>query len=543
MERFQEEMHPITTPPDHYPGYPTEKLTLNIQPSESLQDIDLPAGPWEMNSSPLPTLEEVRSFENKGLETDALGRPLHPWAHMLLSDRGVITGKGAYWHWGPNATADPIVITNEARPRILLITRSDTGMLALPGGFIDKDEQPLESARRELLEETGLELDSTATLVYQGPVADLRTTLHAWAETSAYLFTVPKPSAVQGQDDAVNADWYYIDELSDTLFGSHAMLVETALKQRDVPRTLESILSAPAHETQKNIISAGHMAYDHYTIQHGEHTAFVKEHDAMRFTDPIREHHSRAYLQKEQALYEHLRDHSFGAIPDQTKLVDGSLLAMNYLSPEDGWHWRAPADASQRYIRDVLDALTALQAAPPLAYPKFHAVISPTYETFWSEGWDAIDETNQQNILEKVQLFAQNWDADMQSVTRMLVSEFPALYTSAQSLDRTLPTTLAHNDARQSNIAWHPENGVRIVDWSWADEAPINADATMFLIDMVKSGYSIDGFEGYVNKEFAHTLMGFWLAHSIWETRDGSSTVREHQVASAIAAYQLLKNS
>ena len=43
------------------------------------------------------------------------------------------------------------------------------------------------------------------------------------------------------------------------------------------------------------------------------------------------------------------------------------------------------------------------------------------------------------------------------------------------------------------------------------------------------------------NKEHAQTLIGFWLAHSLWQTRDGSSTVREHQVASAVAAHQLLR--
>jgi len=99
---------------------------------------------------------------------------------------------------------------------------------------------------------------------------------------------------------------------------------------------------------------------------------------------------------------------------------------------------------------------------------------------------------------------------------------------------------MAHNDARQSNIAWHENEGVRMVDWSWADPAPEHADTTMFLVDLAKSGHDVTPYMYSINKEYLVTLIGFWLAHSIWETRDGSTTVREQQVASAVAAYQLL---
>lgn len=218
--------------PDSYPGYPAERFIQQLNPDQSLQNIDIPDGPWTHNTEPLPSLEQSEQFRLQGLATDSLGRPLHPWAQQLLSDEygGITTGKGAYWNWGSNHTADPIVVTTESRPRILLIERSDTGLLALPGGFVDTDEEPHHAALREAQEETGIQLTSPGKLVYCGPVADLRTTLHAWAETSAYLFTVSTPVEVTGNDDALNAGWYYIDELDDALFGSHAQLVELALK-------------------------------------------------------------------------------------------------------------------------------------------------------------------------------------------------------------------------------------------------------------------------------------------------------------------------
>lgn len=211
-----------------YPGYPTTRLHLDISDTASLEGIELPHGPWEHTTAPLPTPEESAAFKAKGYQLDSLGRPLHPWALELLKTEGVVVGKGFYWKWGPNPTADPIVITNEPRPRILLIERGDTGAYALPGGFIDGDEPAEAAARRELKEETGLELTQSGICVYEGPVADRRTTLHAWAETAAYLFTVDAPAPVEGADDARSAGWYPIDELPGILYGSHALLVQRA---------------------------------------------------------------------------------------------------------------------------------------------------------------------------------------------------------------------------------------------------------------------------------------------------------------------------
>ena len=104
---------------------------------------------------------------------------------------------------------------------------------------------------------------------------------------------------------------------------------------------------------------------------------------------------------------------------------------------------------------------------------------------------------------------------------------------------------MAHNDARPSNIGWkpdeEPQKRARLVDWSWADPAPYNADATMFLVDLAKSGRDINKWLDYINKDQLIVYTGFLLAHALCSTRDGSSTIREQQVASASAAHRLLK--
>jgi ADP-ribose pyrophosphatase YjhB (NUDIX family) len=175
-------------------------------------------------------------------EMDAKHLALHPWFDDMAGNRqiGVLAGKGFYWSWGPNYTADPIIIRNDLdEPHLLLIKRSDTGQLALPGGFVDKDEDPVDAAIREAGEEANIDLRGVEPhITYQGPVADIRTTGHAWAETTAVRFDITNEKAIdlpfgpyKGGDDALEALWVPKFERGDALFGSHRILVDDALEK------------------------------------------------------------------------------------------------------------------------------------------------------------------------------------------------------------------------------------------------------------------------------------------------------------------------
>ena len=157
--------------------------------------------------------------------------PIHPWADQL---ENLPEGKGNFYHYGPNYTADPIVLTCDAVPLILLVKRSDNGKWALPGGFVDGDEQPAEAGLRELEEETQLILtDDQPVVLYQGPVTDPRTTRNAWPETTAMLWRVPSVQPVAASDESDEVMWCPVDELPIDLHGSHAALIETALRYID----------------------------------------------------------------------------------------------------------------------------------------------------------------------------------------------------------------------------------------------------------------------------------------------------------------------
>ena len=102
----------------------------------------------------------------------------------------------------PAVTADCVVITKEAEPKVLLIQRGGEpfkGCWAFPGGFMDMDETTEQCAIRELAEETGM----VVTSVYQvGAYSKVDRDPRGRTVSVVYLAIVDSPVAVTGKDDA-----------------------------------------------------------------------------------------------------------------------------------------------------------------------------------------------------------------------------------------------------------------------------------------------------------------------------------------------------
>ncbi|OYX37865.1 hypothetical protein B7Z00_02740 [Candidatus Saccharibacteria bacterium 32-50-10] len=477
----------------------------------------------------LPTHEEQEGFLALGLTTDDNGRPLHPWRCDIPD---LPSTKGDLWKWGPNYTVDPIVLSQDNDgPVILLIQRGDCGQWALPGGFVDSGENPLEAARRELREETSLEItdgESTAHVCYQGPVHDRRSTMYAWPETTSILMHVPTAPVAAG-DDAMTAQWVPLKDvrLLPGLYGSHGTLIDMAIRDNG---TFHEQLEYFSNQVEFSQPTGGHMGYTrHIASLPTGRRVFIKRHDADKFTDETRAQHSKRYLHKEHHVYQQLSDTS-PHTPDHIELTNDSTLLLEAYDPRDGWQWKAPLDITERrrYIHEVIEALRTIE---PARYEPF-VDVKPSYHTIIDEGWGAYP-TARTRIIEKLHRSSVEG-------ARALADSLDELYERTQHLPSPELTHFAHYDVRQSNIAWHPEHGVRIVDWSWADPAPKGVDTTSFLIDIHKAGYSIDEHMPDFNAEHALILIGFWLGHSIWPTPTHDQTVREHQISSAVAAFQLL---
>lgn len=519
----------------NYPGYPTERLIVTNL--ESLDNMTLPDGKWSASISVFPTLDEQKQLKSDGYELDNFGRPLHPWLREMLTNPevGVVTGLGEYWHWGPNKTGDPIVIGDG---KILLVKRSDTGNWALPGGFVNDGETGHQAAKRELFEETGILVASDGTEIYDGPVADSRATAHAWPETTAVIWHVGSHPNPTPNDDAVDARWFAIDELPDNLHGSHFELIQTAI-ERLGETPVVSAYSLPEKTRSYRVAQGGHMAYNRFFITIDDGEIFVKSHDKQAFTDTFREERSKKYLQKENHIYQHVAVYHPTILPHSVRMVEDHSIVMQALTAEDGWQWRAPAGDFDRYVQDVMEHLKQLQMIP-LPDEKFHSHMNPTYDTHKIEGWDTINDLSLAAIIAKMHEFHPKLRPDFQATALNMANSLPTLAYDAMAIVEPDELFFCHHDFRPANLAWHPTEGTRIVDWSWAGAGRQNSDATTLLIDLHKSGHSIQKYMNHFNPDHALTLIGFWLAHSLWPTRTNDQSVRFHQVASAISAYDLL---
>ncbi len=518
-----------------YPGYPTSRLV--IENIDENTPVTLPDGEWSTGVYVFPTVSEQERLRHEGYELDDFGRPLHPWLKEMLChpDIGVVTGMGEFWHWGPNRTGDPILISNN---KVLLIKRSDTGSWALPGGFVDSDETGSQAARRELFEEAGVMIAGKGCTIYEGPVADSRTTAHAWPETTAVAWRIDDTPHPTPNDDAIDAQWFPIDSLPSELHGSHLFLIQKAIEKMDeIPLSLS--LTLPEKIVTYRTVNGGHMAYDRFFIKTQNSEVFAKCHDRQVFTDQFREERSRKYLQKEKYIYEHIAKHKPELVPGSVRMIDDHSIVMEALRPEDGWHWRSPREENDRYINEVIHHLQSLQTIP-LPREQFISHVNPTYTTHTSEGWGSIDATTSQKIIMKIQQFRPRLRLDFQHVAGALTDKLSALQVEFNHLDDSTDLYFCHHDLRPANLAWHPTHGTKIVDWSWAGAGRKNSDITTLLIDLHKSGHDVRTYMHHFNHEHALTLIGFWLAHSLWPTRTDDNSVRFHQTVSAISAYDLL---
>ena len=134
----------------------------------------------------------------------------------------------------PAVTADCIVITKEAEPKVLLIERGDEpfkGCWAFPGGFMNMDETTEQCAIRELEEETGLTVSGLHQI---GAYSKVDRDPRGRAVTVAYLAIIDVPMAVKGQDDAAKAQWFPLTALPELAFDHDEIMREAVKKYQEI---------------------------------------------------------------------------------------------------------------------------------------------------------------------------------------------------------------------------------------------------------------------------------------------------------------------
>ncbi len=143
--------------------------------------------------------------------------------------------KGKYiYEWPrPVVTADAVVFAvSEARTEVLLIERGEEpfkGQWAVPGGFVEMDEELEDAVARELAEETGLtgvQLQQLHTFGKCGrdPRGRLITIVFMGVVTEGR-------DKIRAGDDAAKAKWFDIEELPENMAFDHDEMLRLAVEK------------------------------------------------------------------------------------------------------------------------------------------------------------------------------------------------------------------------------------------------------------------------------------------------------------------------
>lgn len=136
-----------------------------------------------------------------------------------------------YQYPRPAVTVDMLILDKSgASPRILLIERRNNpfaGCWALPGGFVDENEDINDAALRELREETNL----TGVALHQfGAFGKPGRDPRGHTITIAYWGFADNPQQACAADDAKNLKWFEISNLP-TLAFDHFEIIQSGLKK------------------------------------------------------------------------------------------------------------------------------------------------------------------------------------------------------------------------------------------------------------------------------------------------------------------------
>ena len=143
--------------------------------------------------------------------------------------------KGKYlYDWPrPMVTVDAAVFAFfKGRPNILLINRSNEpfkGQWALPGGFVEMDEELEDAVVRELAEETGL---TDVHLEHMHTFGRCGRDPRGRQISVAFIGIATKGAdKIRGGDDAQEAKWFDIEELPGDLAFDHNEVIRLGVKK------------------------------------------------------------------------------------------------------------------------------------------------------------------------------------------------------------------------------------------------------------------------------------------------------------------------
>ena len=141
-----------------------------------------------------------------------------------------MAGAYCYDYPRPAMTADIAVLRLDEIPEILLIQRSDPpfqGLWALPGGFMEMEETLEATARRELMEETGIRAGELIRFdTYDQPGRDPRGRTITQVFVMIWKTDMGPP---QAGSDASGIQWFGLHQLPALAF-DHKQIVNDVIR-------------------------------------------------------------------------------------------------------------------------------------------------------------------------------------------------------------------------------------------------------------------------------------------------------------------------
>lgn len=126
----------------------------------------------------------------------------------------------------------------DADNRLLLQQRSDTGEWGLPGGFMEMDESVQDTARREVFEETGIQMKELELFgIYSGPGYDK--TFKNGDQVAMVLIWFScrnfEGQLVRKNEESLNNGFFSLQDLPDNLFPDHQVVLEDLRSDLPLP--------------------------------------------------------------------------------------------------------------------------------------------------------------------------------------------------------------------------------------------------------------------------------------------------------------------
>lgn len=142
------------------------------------------------------------------------------------------SGKYSYKFPRPAVTTDCLVFReyNNCIELLLIKRKKDPfkNYWALPGGFLEMDETPLEGVKRELKEETGLEVSELKEVGAFGGIH--RDPRGRTITIAYYTFLKDNNISLNARTDAIELGWFPLEKIPEMAFDHKEIVEEAKLK-------------------------------------------------------------------------------------------------------------------------------------------------------------------------------------------------------------------------------------------------------------------------------------------------------------------------